>query len=138
MEPRELLNRKPMLVLAPDRKDSLVLLLADLGFDPVVRGAKLELLSELAPGLFTAVMVHRRQADGDLLELVRSIRDFDRQTPVVLVGEPAEESYERELRIRRRVYCLPDDLTLLREQLGELFASVLGRLQRDSLEVAAG
>lgn len=97
-----------ILVLEKDQKNNLVERLFDCGFTPVLREGIKQALAKFRDGDFRAVVIRRDNEFIDPLEFILSLREVDRHTPVVIIGDVDDEYREKMLRNRSRVYFISD------------------------------
>jgi DNA-binding NtrC family response regulator len=54
-------------------------------------------LDKLVHERFAAVVIDRKLADADVLELILNVRDIDKTTPVAVIGRGKDEHIERKI-----------------------------------------
>jgi DNA-binding NarL/FixJ family response regulator len=95
-----------ILVLEKDEKNNLVRRLYDCGFNPVLREGIEPALSKMRDEDFAAVVIRRDNGFIDPLEFILNLREADRHTPVIIIGETDEAYRNQMLRNRSRVYFI--------------------------------
>ena len=111
-----------VLILGTEHNRDLMEVLFDCGSAPLVRKSIREVLDKLRHERFAAVIVDRNHADVDVLEFILNVRDFDEQTPVVVIGTSTDPQSDQAILSQRRTFLLgefgtPDQLANELEQL---------------------
>lgn len=77
--------------------DKLIEILQKRGVMPLVSSTINDAVHSIANKDISAVFVDRRQTDIDVLELILNLRDVDRYTPIMVVDDPFDKHYEKEM-----------------------------------------
>ena len=93
-----------ILVLEKDEKNNLVERLYNCGFMPVLREGIQQALNKFREEDFVAVVIRRDNGQIDPLEFILKLREIDRHTPIIIIGDADDAYREKMLRNRRRVY----------------------------------
>ena len=116
------MNSTAVLILGTDHNRDLIEALFDCDFAPLVRKSIREALDRLRHERFAAIIVDRNHADVDVLEFILNVRDFDEQTPVVVIGFSTDAHSDQAILSQRRTFLLgafdaPDQLANELEQV---------------------
>jgi DNA-binding response OmpR family regulator len=95
-----------VLVLGSNDNQDLVDVLFDIGYTPIVRERMQGALDRLRHERFAAIIVDRDHVNVDVLEFTLNIRDFDEQTPVVVIGDSTDAQSDQVLLLQGQTFLL--------------------------------
>lgn len=98
-----------ILVLEKDAKNNLAERLFNCGFTPVLREGIEPALNKFRDGDFVAVIIRRDNGQIEPTGFIHSLREIDRRTPIIIIGNDGEEYRDKMLSTSSRVYFISGD-----------------------------